>query len=450
MSVVVSTENTGPCKQKLEISVPVAAVEAETERLVGEYRKQARIPGFRKGKVPAGVIKKQFAEDIQRELIDRLLPRYWKQAEAEASLDLLMPPNVEKVDVQEDGSLLFVATVETRPEITLGNIDSFDLPDVPVDPSDDEITAALEDVRKELSDWVDVDRAAAQGDLVVGTIVELDGEGEALGEPHPVRFELGEARVWEELSLAATGKKAGKKVSFDRTEPAPPQPPAEGEEATEEAPQDIKKHFELTMEQIQEKDLLPLDDSLAEKAGEYTDFAALRAEVAGRIRAAKKQDRRSQRERVLIDQLVERHPTEVPEGVVQQEVEGMLREYAEGMMMRGVDVEKAEINWQELGEQVQPQATRRVHSRLVLDAVAAEKKIEVESAEMETALADIGKAQQMTTTAVRQHLHNNGGLERLESQIKHDKVVRRLIGEDDMPTDAPASEDAAAEAEDEG
>jgi len=433
MSVVVSTESVGACKQQLEVSVPAAAVGAETDRVVGEYRRQARIPGFRKGKVPVDVVKKQFAEEIRQELIDRLLPRYWRQAEAEVSLEPMMPPQVEEVDLQDDGSLRFVATVETRPEIRLGNIESFDLPEVPIDPSDEEIEAALEDIRKEVSDWVEVDRAAAQGDLVAGDLFEVDDEGERSAEGQPIRFELGEPRVWEELSLAATSKKAEQTVEFERTE-------GEGDEAE-------TRSFALAIEKIQERDLMPLDDSLAKKIGDYEDFAALRAAVAGRIRAGKRQERRSQREGALISQLLERHPAEMPEGVVQQEVEGMLREYAEGMVMRGVDVENAEINWQEMGEKMAPQAAARVRARLILDAIAKDREIEVDAAELESALSDIGKAQQMSTTEVRQRLAKNGGLDRLESQLKHDKVVRQLLGEEDLPSADGSDADSADESD---
>ena len=84
MSVVVATEDIGPCKKRLRIEVPLPAVEAETERVTAEYSRNARVPGFRKGKVPLPLIKKRFADDIQHEVVDRLLPRYWKQAEAES------------------------------------------------------------------------------------------------------------------------------------------------------------------------------------------------------------------------------------------------------------------------------------------------------------------------------------------------------------------------------
>src|SRR5688500_19455609 len=102
MSVVLSVEDVGTCRKQLKIEVPQPALQAETERVVKEYARQARIPGFRKEKVPAGMVKQRFRKEIEQEVVDRLLPRYWHQAEAEQKLDRLLPPEVQDVDRSEE------------------------------------------------------------------------------------------------------------------------------------------------------------------------------------------------------------------------------------------------------------------------------------------------------------------------------------------------------------
>ena len=116
MSVVVSSEEVGPCRKQLTIEVPQPAVEAETQRVVGEYRRRAKVPGFRKGKVPAQLVRQRYEREIDQEVVDRLIPRYWRQAEAEGELDALLPPRVESVDHDPGVSLKFTATVEVRPQ----------------------------------------------------------------------------------------------------------------------------------------------------------------------------------------------------------------------------------------------------------------------------------------------------------------------------------------------
>ena len=215
MSVVVAIEEIGPCKKRLKIEVPAPAVEAETERVTAEYSRNARIPGFRKGKVPLPLIKKRFAHDIEHEVVDRLLPRYWKQAEAESQIDPLLPPQVEDVHAHAGESLKFTATVEVRPAIELRNIKDFELPEMALEPTNDEVEHALDDVRRGAADWVEIDRPIAQGDGVTAMLTETTIES---SQPGPVAFEVGDNSVWDELSLAATGLKKGQSGDFSRTE----------------------------------------------------------------------------------------------------------------------------------------------------------------------------------------------------------------------------------------
>src|SRR5260370_29142165 len=135
MSVVLAMQDVGPWRKQLPVEVPAPAVEAETERVVREFGQRVRIPGFRRGKVPSELVRRRFAKDIEREVIDRLLPRYWRQAQAESEIQPLLPPEVEEVREREPGApLTFVATGETRPAIELRHIRDFELPDPPVEP----------------------------------------------------------------------------------------------------------------------------------------------------------------------------------------------------------------------------------------------------------------------------------------------------------------------------
>ena len=136
MSVVLSLQDVGPCRKQLKVEVPAPAVEAETQRVVREYGQKVRLPGFRQGKVPSELVRRRFAKDIDQEVKERLLPRYWQQAQAESSLDPLLPPEVDEVSELAPGEpLTFVATVETRPaDRAAQHSTDFDLPDPEVDP----------------------------------------------------------------------------------------------------------------------------------------------------------------------------------------------------------------------------------------------------------------------------------------------------------------------------
>jgi trigger factor len=419
MSVVVSVEEVGPCRKQLTVEVPAPAVEAETQRVVQDFGRRVKVPGFRKGKIPAELVRRRFQKDIEREVVDRLLPRYWRQAQAESSLDPLMPPELGEVAELVPGSpFTFVATVEIRPQIELRNIRDFDLPNPPVDPGTMEIDDAVEDLRRRLGTWAPVERPAARGDLVVAHVTEQKAEGD--GEPQRVEVELGDERVWEELTLALSGLAAGQEAPFSRGEGRD----GEGDDASE-------RRFRVRVEEVKERELPPLDDALvARVAPELGTVEALRSDIAERLRSAKQQQRREKRQQALLDQLRERHPLELPHGVVRQEVENMVNDYAHALSHRGVDVQNAGLDWNQVGQEMLPRAERRVHDRLLLDAIAEAEPVVLDETEFEAALAAFARARNTTTPALRRLLDDEGRLGPLRAQLRRDKTIRHLLGEE--------------------
>ncbi len=414
MSVVLAMEEVGPCRKQLRIEVPLPAVEAETERVTGEYGRKARIPGFRKGKVPMSLVRKHFGKEIEHEVLERLLPRYWRQAAAEKSLEPLGSPTVEKVEHHEGQPLTFTAVVEVRPEIELRNYRDFALPEIEVAASAEDIERSVADLRRGHADWLAVERGAAVGDRVKAEVSEAT-EGSA-GEAQETEFELGSPRVWAEVTAAATGLSAGHKARFARRE-------GEGEEARE-------RSFELTVIEVREPKLPELGPEFVAHFGKFDSVAAFEADIAARIGAAKRDEARTQREQAMLDQLVERHPKPMAEGVLHQEIEELLREYAENLARRGVDLEKSGIDWQQMGDQARPHAERRVKARLLLDAISAKESIEVDETEFEQALALLARVQGVPTQALRQKLDQAGELAGFRARMQREKTVRFLLGED--------------------
>jgi trigger factor len=428
MSVVVSLQDVGPCRKQVTVEVPAPAVEAEEQRVVKEYSSRARIPGFRAGKVPAKIVRQRFAEDIERDIVERLVPRYWHQAQAEASIDPLMPPEIEEVkERQPGGPLTFVAVVETRPQIELRNTRDFDLPDPSSEPGGMEIDDAVEDLRKRIAEWVPAERAAARGDMVSAELTRLSGahgEGEEPGETDTVSIEVGDERVWEELTLALSGLSAGQETTFTRRH----EHPAEEEGA---APVVHEEKFRVRVQAVQERDLPALDDDFAAKISpDFKTLDELREAISKRLRQNKTEQRREQRERALLEQLRERHPLELPQGVVRREVESLVNDYAQSLAQRGVDVEKVQMDWNRVATDMMPLAERRVHARLLLDAIADAESLQVGEEEFERALAVLARAQNTSTPQLRRALDEDGRLTSFRSQLRRDKTIRHLLGED--------------------
>jgi trigger factor len=428
MSVVVSLQDVGPCRKQLTIEVPAPAVEAEEQRVVREYGSRARIPGFRAGKVPTKLVRQRYAQEIERDVVERLLPRYWRQAQAEASLDPLMPPEVEEVKERQPGEpLTFVAVVETRPQIELRSIRDFDLPDPSTDPGEMEVDDAVEDLRKRIAGWKPVERAAARGDMVTAELTQLTsahGDESAAPKTDTVNIELGDERVWEELTLALSGLSPGQETTFTRRH--------EHAAAEEGAPPVVhEEQFRVRVQAVQERDLPPLDDDFAAKVSpDFTALGELREAITKRLRHNRVEQRREQRERALLEQLRERHPLELPQGVVGREAEQMVNEYARMLAQRGIDVENIQMDWNRVAGDMKPLAESRVHERLLLDAIADAETIQVGEEEFERALAVLARSQNTSTPQLRRALDEDGRLATFRNQLRREKTIRHLLGEE--------------------
>ena len=442
MSVVRSIEDIGPCRKEVTIQVPPEAVDAETSRITREFGRQVKLPGFRPGKVPSEVVRQRFREEIDKEVVERLVPRYWRQAEAESGIEPLGQPELAGIEDHESGEpLVFTAHVEVRPEIELGNIEDFQLPEPAGEPSEEEVETALEELRSRAGDWIPVERPAAQGDLVAVAIREVDGDGDRSGEgdegsaepeAEVVEVEIGSPNVWEELSVALTGRSEGQSGTFSRMEER------EGEVR--------ERSFEFEVRGVKERELPALDDELAAELGDFESVEELRSAVRAQLGAEKASKAAEERERAVLDQLRERHPLALPEGVVQSEIRGMVQDYAQGLADRGVDVENAELDWRAMGEQARPMAEKRVHARLLLDAVADELDLEISDEELESMLGRIAREQGASTQAVGRALERDGRLAGIKGRMRRAKAVRRLLGEEEDAPAAEAAEGAGAEA----
>lgn len=418
MSVVISYEEAGSWRRKLTIEVPWPAVAAETGRVIQEINKSIRLKGFRKGKVPASVIRKRFPQEIEQKLAERLVPRYWRQAEAEKNLEALVPPRFEEVKIEEGTPMTFVVVVETRPEIEIGEIGDFDLPGGSVEVSDEDVDELLVDLRRQHAQWEPVDRPAAAGDLVIGQAVDVTEPEKSVIEP--LQVELGGKGVAEELTLALTGITAGQSTSFSRLEG--------------EADAKQERRFRLEATAVKEQRLPELDDAFALRVGGVKTVEELRAVAVERLGERKEQARRQQRERAILEQLCERYPLDLSAGLIDHELEDMMHEYAEGLRVRGVDLQQAQIDWEQLQIQLRPRAQRRVHERLLLDAVAKERDLKVDENEFERILANIAAQQKKNSLAVRQELAAAGRLQPLRAELLRDRALRYLLGNEGAET----------------
>ena len=452
MSVVVSRREVGVCRQEFEIEVPASEVDAEYLRVARDYRRRARIDGFRKGKAPLDLVRQRFAGSIGEDVSERLAPKYWQQASEEDGVQAMLPPSVAPVQAAPGQPLRFTVTVDVEPEVEIGDSRSFELPQPETEPSEAEVDELLEQVRLQRSTWVPVDRAAARGDRVRGRIHRsaLPGyvpEAAAEDDPgsdqdergpatHDIDLELGDERAWPELTDNLTGLSAGQKADFERTE-------------TDE---DVERQrgYEIEVEEVLERKLPDVDDDWASSlAATIETVDDLRRQLGEQVQAQKTEQAGQQRTDALLDQLRERYPVTLPEAVVEREALQMARSYANNLARQGFDLERQQLPWEQLMEEIRPQAEKRAHSSFLLDRIARDDGVEATAEDLERALEIMARARNTNRGRLRRELEREGGLEMLRVELRRDRTVQALLAANAPPEEASApADEPAAEGED--
>ncbi len=452
MTVVVSRREVGVCRQEFDIEVPAGAVDSEYLRVARDYRRRARLDGFRKGKAPLELIRKRFAEAIEGDVSDRLAPKYWLMARDEEDVRAMLPPVVGPVEVVPGQPLRFTITVDVEPEVDLGDDRSFELPEPETEPTEMEVDEVLEQVRLDNSTWVPVDRPAVRGDRVRGRIHRsamsgyrepAAGEEDAHGRDadsrgpatHDIDMELGDEEVWTELTDNLTGLSAGQRASFERLEQ---------EDDIEQ------RRYDVEVDEVLERRLPDVDDDWAGELGAGIESVDdLREEIRGQVRGWKVEAAGREREDALLDQLCERYPVELPEAVVEREALRMARTYANDLTRRGVVPEQEELPWEQMLEAVRPQAGKRAQAKFLLDRIARADAIEATRDDIERSLEIMARVRNTNRGKLRRELARDGGLNVLARRVRRDRTVQALL-EANAPADRSdgAGEEPVAQGED--
>lgn len=450
MTVVVSKRDVGVCRQEFEIEVPASEVDAEYLRVARDYRRRARIDGFRKGKAPLDLVRQRFAGAIGEDVSERLAPKYWRRASEEDGVQAMLPPSVAPVQAAPGEPLRFTVTVDVEPEVEIGDSRSFELPRPETEPSEAEVDELLEQVRLQRSTWVPVERAAARGDRVRGRIHRAALPGyvpEAAGEDedhddahdqrgpatHDIDLELGDERAWPELTDNLTGLSAGQKADFERPET--------------EDDVERQRRYEIEVDEVLERKLPDVDDAWASSlAAAIETVDDLRRQLGEQVQAQKAEQAGQQRTDALLDQLRERYPVTLPEAVVEREALQMARSYANNLARQGFDFERQQLPWEQLMEEIRPQAEKRAHSSFLLDRIARDDGVEATAEDLERALEIMARARNTNRGRLRRELERDGGLELLRVELRRDRTVQSLLAanappeEPSAPVDEPAAE----------
>jgi len=405
------------CKRRLAVEAPVDVVQKEWERAYGRVQKQARLPGFRKGHVPRSLVKLHFADDVRREVAEHLIPDVYRQALTEAQLDPVNEPDLQEVKLEENAPLSFVAVVEVKPAITLGDYRGVDVQHAPRAVTDEDVAGAVEQMREQQAEFRAVDRPAATGDLaVVDYTLRPDAHEPTTASGY--HFVLGSGAVMPEIDTAAVGMKAGdaKEVTLHFADDHRIES-LRGKDGT----------AQVSVKEVKEKILPTLDDDFAKSLGEFDTLDALRAEARRQLEARAQAEQRRELEDKVVNAALERHTFTVPEAMVMRQIAHQVEHARERLRRQGIDPDRVPWDVPKLVTELRPGAEHAVKRSLLLEAIAQREGLDATDAEVDAEIENIGRASQRPAPAVRRMMEKSGDLDALRLGLRERKTLDFLI-----------------------
>jgi trigger factor len=407
------------CKHSLEISIPAAEVESETSRVVLDVQKRAKLPGFRPGKSPASIIRKQFAGDIRQKVLESLVPTHLqKQLEAE-NLNVVGTPDISDVHFHDNEPLRFKATFEVVPEIELGEYTNVEVPYQDPEVSDEDVAKRIDEIREQKAQYVNIDpRPVADGDFAV---VSLESTGGVEGDPvktDEMQLEIGAKETFEAFNENLRGLSPGDEKDFEVAYPAD-----YGSEKL--AGRTVK--FHAVLKGLRKKELPELDDDFAQELGDYRTVDELKEAVRKAIFSQRQYEAQQEAKNAIVDKLVDAHDFPVPEVFVERQIRNRVEQSLRAMAEQGVDPRKLQLDWDKVKESQREKAVREVKASLLLGKVSDREAIRATRDEVDAEVEKAARQQRKPVAAVHMEFEKDGTLGRIASHIQTDKTLNFLF-----------------------
>ncbi len=408
----------------LEIELPPERVSRAIDEAVRHVSRRTRVPGFRPGKAPRQVLERHLGPGVVfDEAVDHLVQAAYREAIVEQAILPLTNPDVEVIQAEEGKSFIFKATVQVRPEIALGDYQHFNFsPDI--DTIDDaRIDHVLGELRDQNATLAAIeDRGAKDGDYaVIAFVGTRDGEPFEGGTSERMPLILGRERLIPGFEANLVGLKAGESTEFDITFPEDyPETTLAGQTA----------HFTVEIRELREKVQPDLDEDFIKTLGDFADVDALRADIRGRLQRNALDRARHEFADRIIEYAVANATVELPDILVDQEVEVMHDEFRGSLARKGIMAEAylkaVEKTDGDMHAEFRPGAEKRVRTLLVLSAVADAEKVVVPDVDVDAEM-ERGRERYASDRRLTEYFDSERGRSYIVTTLRRSRVVETLI-----------------------
>lgn len=397
-------EDISSTKKRLKIEIPAEAIESEIKKGLNEAQKRARIPGFRPGKAPMYLIEKKFGKEIEADVMEKIIPEYYLKAIKEAGITPVSRPAVEEsFDFKRNEPISMTVSVEVRPSVENLNYENVTVKEVPVEVKDEEVDAVLNRLAEERATYESVDDAVNAGDLVT---MDYTVEGTVSND---VVLKVGSGPYPQEFFDGLIGKKKDEEFIIEASFPEDSQTRFAGK----------RPMFEVKIKDIKRRNLSDIDDEFAKDLG-FENIGQLKDRVKDNIIASKNRDAERTKQREILDKLIESHSFDVPEGLLNAEISGIIGE----IRAAGNDQRTDE----EIREEIKPHAEKSVRASILLELIGEKEGINVSDEDVKEEVLNIAQRAYISPeNVIKYYMSRDGSLEGLKQSVFEKKVLNFLL-----------------------
>src|SRR5262245_7627463 len=410
-----TVRDTGPWQRTLTIEVPADDVEARMAEVSRLFQRQVALPGFRKGHVPLERVRQDYAAEIEREFLERFLPEATHDALGQAGIRAVVPPSVQNLRFTPGQPLSFDAVVDVAPRVEVTSWKGVTLVRRSRPVGDADIDRVLARLREDAAVFVDVERAAGAGDVVLLDSQRLDANGRRLSGTRSkgARIQIGSAGLLPELEAGLAGAEEGQERTVTVAYPA---------EHRQQELAGQRVRYILNIKKIQEKRLRALDDAFARDLFGLETLGSLRDRVRRNLEGEDNARVRRELEAQAVEELIRRHPMELSPRLVTHMVERVVREQADGR-------ELAEDLLRQLEEQYRPGVERSLKREVLLSSLATQESLAVSPEEVGEHIARLAEADPRNGARLRQHYASAERRQALAESLLEQRALDRVIAE---------------------
>jgi trigger factor len=409
-------------KKSVAVEIPSDIVDAQIDRVARSYSRQARIPGFRQGKVPPTLIKKRFREQILHDVAHDLIPRAIDEALRERGLEPVDTPDVKDVSLDEGQALTFTATFETVPPIEPGPLDTITLRRPAVTLEENAVDQTLTQLQNRAARYEPVEgRGIEDGDTVT---LDVERAPTAAGDKpehhHDVVVEIGGKANPPGFDENLRGLEAGGQKTFTIHYP-------DDYAVKEMAGTSVE--YSVTVKDLRKRVLPALDDEFAKDVGEFDTLQALRDRILSDLQREAEAEADRTLRGDLLKALAARVTVDVPDSLVERELDRRTEEFARRLMDQNIDPRRANIDWDQFRDSQREASLESVKSALVLDEIARRENVTVSEEDVEKDVAQYAERSGLSPAAVRARLEKEGALSRLSAGLRREKTMDYVLSQ---------------------